>query len=200
MVYVLDITSLFFRPWIHRNITSKRALDHLNPPSSWLHQRLGNIGQVTICQTIHPYAIRGILFVAYSQGLGSMDCRCMVWRIVDNSFIHANDTSMILLWHFFVNKKEKYHWGNVQEVKWLGADGDSRMRLWYFFVQKMFRVNGIKGVSTDAFWKNRDTSCLLVLWLPIDKNQDKPQVLWYNNNKSLWCNMGSHKTYDNMML
>lgn len=167
MVYVLDITSLFFRPWIHRNITSKRALDHLNPPSSWLHQRLGNIGQITICQTIHPYAIRGILFVTYSQGLGSMDCRCMEWRIVDNSFIHANDTSMILLWHFFVNKKEKYHWGNVQEVKWLGADGDSRMRLWYFFVQKMFRVNGIKGVSTDAFWQKQGyllSACSLITY------------------------------------
>ena len=153
MVYVLDITSLYIRPWIRRNITSKRALDHLYPPSSWLHQRLGNIGQITICQTIHPYAIQGILFVAYSQGLGSMDCRCMVWRIVDNSFIHANDTSMILLWYFFVNKKEKCHCGIVLEIKWLGADGYSEMRLWYFFDRKMFRVNGIKGVSTDAFWQ-----------------------------------------------
>ena len=175
-----------------------------------------------------------------------MDCRCIVWRIVDNSFIHANDTSMILLWHFFVNKKEKYHWGNVQEVKWLGAGGDSRMRLWYFFVQKMFRVNGIKGVSTDAFWhkqgcllsacslityrqktryllfifwfqtKTKINPCMLLRALRLDScrtgrpyesklstvnlydrnrwrpqspprksiqaiNQDKPQVLWYNN-------------------
>ena len=126
-----------------------------------------------------------------------MDCRCIVWRIVDNSFIHANDTSMILLWHFFVNKKEKCHWGNVQEVKWLGADGDSRMRLWYFFVQKMFRVNGIKGVSTDAFWKNRDTSCLLVLWLPINKNQDTSClfIFWFQTKTKI-----NHKSYDTTII